>query len=77
MSFGASFGVKTIGFDASKATLDNPNSSNPKATPDQDTRYSVKVMNAFGCFDTASVNVTLKADFAIEPNNLITLKFLD
>lgn len=25
MSFGASFGLKTIGFDASKATLDNPN----------------------------------------------------
>ncbi len=54
------------------ATLDNPNSANPKATPDQDTRYTVKVMNAFGCFDTASVNVTLKSDFAIEPQNLIT-----
>lgn len=53
-------------------TLDNPNSANPKATPDQDTRYTVKVMNAFGCFDTASVNVTLKSDFAIEPQNLIT-----
>jgi gliding motility-associated-like protein len=53
-------------------TLDNPASASPVATPDQDTRYTVKVMNAFGCFDTASVMVTLKADFAIEPQNLIS-----
>lgn len=53
-------------------SLDNPLSASPTATPQGDTRYSVKVMNAFGCFDTASVYVSLKTDFAIEPQNLIT-----
>ena len=53
-------------------TLDNPSAANPTATPQENTRYSVKVMNAFGCFDTASVSVSLIADFAIEPQNLIS-----
>ncbi len=53
-------------------SLDNPSISNPTATPAQETRYTVKVSNAFGCFDTASVNVSLVEDFTIEPYNLIT-----
>jgi len=53
-------------------TLDNPISPTPTATPTADTRYSVLVSNAFGCSDTASVNVLLLEDFAIIPNNLIT-----
>ncbi len=53
-------------------TLDNPLSASPTATPLADTRYTVKVMNAFGCFDSASVNVAFIEDFAIEPQNLIS-----
>lgn len=53
-------------------SLDNALAANPIATPTGDTRYSVKVMNAFGCFDTASVNVSLTGDFSIEPQNLLT-----
>ena len=55
-----------------KETLDNANIPNPLATPDKETRYSVTVFNSFKCSDTASVNVTLKEDFTIEPNNIIT-----
>lgn len=54
------------------ATLNNASIPNPIATPQADTRYNVKVMNAFGCFDTASVNVSLLDDFSLVPANLIT-----
>ncbi|MFM9945872.1 MAG: PKD domain-containing protein [Bacteroidia bacterium] len=54
------------------ASLNNAVIPNPIASPSQDTRYSVRVMNAFSCFDSAFVNVTLLEDFTLEPQNLIT-----
>ena len=53
-------------------SLNDPLIANPIATPKQETRYTVRVMNAFGCFDTASVNVSLVENFALEPYNLFT-----
>ena len=54
------------------SSLDNPANANPLATPEQNTRYTVKVLNAFGCSDTANVFVLLEEDFTLEPQNLIT-----
>ncbi len=53
-------------------SLDDPNIANPNATPKQSTKYQVIVANGFGCADTAWVNVELKEDFSIEPQNLFT-----
>ena len=50
--------------------LNNPLIFNPIALPQNDIKYTVRVSNNFGCFDTASIRVhvfKLKADFYV-PN---------
>lgn len=41
------------------ASLSNATMANPAATPQADTRYTVKVTNQQGCSDTASVKITV------------------
>jgi gliding motility-associated-like protein len=46
--------------------------SNPEAKPKVTTTYSVEVTNRFGSKTTVSITVTVRQDYNIIPNNLIT-----
>ncbi len=52
--------------------LDNPLIDNPLATPDSTTTYIVTVFNDFGCFDTASITITINPapQFSISATNI-------
>ena len=46
--------------------------SNPEAKPKVTTSYSVEVTNRFGSKTTVSITVTVREDYHVMPNNLIT-----
>lgn len=48
--------------------LDNPNVSNPVASPDKTTDYTVTVKDQYGCRATATVTVTVMCDTLDIPN---------
>ena len=54
------------------AGLSNANSSNPVAKPAQTTTYTVTVTNSQGSTTTASITVTVREDYNILPNNILT-----
>ena len=46
--------------------LSDPKIANPKASPQITTTYTVTVSNDFGCFDSASVKITLLNNIAVK-----------
>ncbi|MEO5641734.1 MAG: gliding motility-associated C-terminal domain-containing protein [Bacteroidia bacterium] len=53
--------------------LDDPNSSNPTATPPYTVTYTLTVTGFNGCTDTDAVKVTFNKDFNVIISNIITL----
>lgn len=48
------------------ASLSNSNIAKPVASPAANAKYTVKVTNSFGCFDTDSVSITVVQPFTIK-----------
>ena len=55
------------------ATLQNPNTDQPQATPTQTTQYKVKVTNQFGCvqYDSITIRVDNKINLQMGPDRII------
>ena len=78
ISFGSSIQLNAGGgtfytWTPNNGTLDNPNISNPVATPtDSATTYWVHARNEFGCLDSTSVKVYVDFDNTVFNNNGFT-----
>lgn len=61
------------------ASLSDPNISDPTATPEFTTTYTVTVTTVFGCIDSASVTVTINdlPSFSLDGNNVSCNGFAD
>ncbi|TWF39865.1 gliding motility-associated-like protein [Chitinophaga polysaccharea] len=52
--------------------LNNPAIAAPMARPAVTTTYQVTISNAFGCSVTRDITITVKEDYKLEANNIIT-----
>ncbi len=55
-----------------KDGLTNPEIANPVATPEQTTRYILRVEDEKGCVDRDTVTITVTDDYKVIPSNIIT-----